>query len=329
MPRANRGLLLVVALVLSPRAALAAAPSDASVAAEALFTAGRADVERGDYASACPKFADSQRLDPAPGTLINLADCEEHVGQLARAWQHWREALERLPETDPRRSVVALRTAAIDQRVPRLTVTISGAAPHDVSIRRDDLELPTSLVGVPVPLDPGRHAITLEAKGHLPARVDVDLAEGARESVVLAPGAPLPSAPVRADVPAAAPEPKVAANDDARAGADLRWLGYGLVGVGVLGIGTGTVTGLMAIDRKETQEENCFPSNVCNPAGADAAAEGGSLALASTIGFVAGAVAAAAGLYLLLRDHGGGRKASESVVRIGGGPFGLGTSFSP
>ena len=94
MPRAVLRVLSIVGIVFFARSATAqSSPSDASVAAEALFSAGRADVERGDYASACPKFADSQRLDPAPGTLINLADCEEHVGQLARAWQHWREAI--------------------------------------------------------------------------------------------------------------------------------------------------------------------------------------------------------------------------------------------
>ena len=55
-------------------------------AAEALFEAGRQAATRGDWTTACPKFAESQRLDPAPGTLLNLADCEEHLGHLASAW---------------------------------------------------------------------------------------------------------------------------------------------------------------------------------------------------------------------------------------------------
>ena len=40
-------------------------------AAEALFRAARSAVERGDYRSACPKFEESHRLDPAVGTLFN------------------------------------------------------------------------------------------------------------------------------------------------------------------------------------------------------------------------------------------------------------------
>jgi hypothetical protein len=34
-------------------------------------------------ATACVKFAESERLDPAGGTLVDLAKCEERLGHLA------------------------------------------------------------------------------------------------------------------------------------------------------------------------------------------------------------------------------------------------------
>lgn len=48
--------------------------------------AARGLVQKGDWAAACPKFEESERLDPGIGTLYHLADCYEHVGRLATAW---------------------------------------------------------------------------------------------------------------------------------------------------------------------------------------------------------------------------------------------------
>jgi hypothetical protein len=54
------------------------------VAAEALFRAGRDALKRGAWAAACSKLAESQTLDPAAGTALNLAVCQEKLGNVAR-----------------------------------------------------------------------------------------------------------------------------------------------------------------------------------------------------------------------------------------------------
>lgn len=86
--------------------------------AETLFREGRAAADEGNYLVACPKFEESYKLDPAPGTLLNLADCEENRGQLVKAWQHFRQLHDRLPATDERKSVAATRARALEQRLP-------------------------------------------------------------------------------------------------------------------------------------------------------------------------------------------------------------------
>src|SRR5262245_18728599 len=72
-------ILFVMGLHISARA-------DDSAAAQALFDQGRKLMESERWAEACPKLEESQRLDPAGGTLLHLALCREHEGRIATAW---------------------------------------------------------------------------------------------------------------------------------------------------------------------------------------------------------------------------------------------------
>lgn len=62
-------------------------------AAEALFKAARALVEKGDYAAGCPKFEASLALNPSASTMLNIALCHEHDGKIASAWEAYNRAL--------------------------------------------------------------------------------------------------------------------------------------------------------------------------------------------------------------------------------------------
>ena len=109
-------------LAQAPRAARAG--SNDPAAAEALFRDGRAAAQKGDWESACPKLRESQRL-TRRGDVVNLADCEEHRGKVATAWQLYRQVVESLPENDERVPLAKKRATDLERRLPHLTVRIA------------------------------------------------------------------------------------------------------------------------------------------------------------------------------------------------------------
>src|SRR5882724_4149653 len=125
------GLVLACSLALSapvraeaPRPAPSADQVRDPATAEALFRQGRQAMEAKNYQEASQKFAESQRLDPAAGTLMNLATCEEKLGRLASAWQHWKEAIDALPANDDRVVFAQSRVEELEKKLPRLQVTL-------------------------------------------------------------------------------------------------------------------------------------------------------------------------------------------------------------
>jgi hypothetical protein len=231
---------------------LGAQPRD-PVAAQVLFEEGHAAFTRGDLATACAKFSASQRLDPAGGTLINLADCEERSGRLALAWLHWRESIAMFEAQDPRLALARQRSEALDARVPRLTLVLAPGAPPATRVTRDGAGVEPAGIGVAVPVDPGAHRVTVIAPNSPPRHYDVHLAEGERRVLELDPRPPAatsPEAPIapRPPAPAAPAVP-----------ADRAWpwavpvaLGGGTLALGIAGGALAVFTSTHYSDLAET-----------------------------------------------------------------------------
>ena len=268
------------------------AQANDAAAAEALFEAGREAMAREDYAAACRNFEDSHKLDPAIGTIFNLANCEERRGRLASAWQRFTEVAQELPDTDDRRVIALERAEALKGRLPYLTLRFGSGVPSDAHVARDGIAIGAAGLGVPLPVDPGEHEIVVSAAGRRDKAYRVSLALAERKELVVTAGEPLSVAPSEA--------PRTPESRDDTKGPPL--VGYVLVGVGVVGVAVGAVTGVMALDRKRTmKDDGCDPDgNTCRTeTGVDAASSGEILATTSTIAFAVGGVSLGVGAYFV------------------------------
>jgi len=195
---------LLVVLGGSPLAR-AASPEDRAGAAQHLKQAQELK-KQGQLAEACRQLEEAEHLDPKLPTLLELADCTEQLGKLVEAQALWASARDRAKQTEKPQSRARAeeRLAALDKRVPRLTLRLDSEA-GSVEVRRDDAPIDPASLGTAVPLNPGDHVIVVKAAGHDDAKYDVKLAEADDQSLSIAAG-PVTAAPP----PPPPPPPKVA-----------------------------------------------------------------------------------------------------------------------
>jgi hypothetical protein len=304
---------LCAAAILAPCAAWAQGSDPA--AAEALFRRGREAAEKKDWATACPKFAESQRLDPAPGTLLNLAECEEHLGLVASAYEHYRTAAETLGSGDDRLPFAKQRMASVARRVPHLTLEGQSALPPQTRVMRDDVELGTASFGVALPIDPGAHSLVVAAPGHASHRVTVTLAEGQALAVTLEAGALSPPPPPERQLLPPEPGPREAAA--ARPSSPLPTVGIVVAAVGVASLGAGAVTGAMVLGKKAVVSDptHCNQAtHVCDATGVQAASDGRTLSTLSTVAFVAGGALVVVGAVVFLKGRADDKAAPSAFL---------------
>jgi hypothetical protein len=230
-----------------------------AVASEALFQDGNRLFEAGNYTEACPKFAESYRLDAGTGTLLKLALCHERDGKLASAWTELTEAYGRAQrENDPERARYAReRVQALEPRLSSLSIEV----PPDVAglagleLSRDGVVLGSSSWNIRIPIDGGQHQIQVTAPGKQPFVTSLRIAMEAEPARVTVPA--LRDAAVLEPIPAAAPTPPessapVAAtapfgieptgpveHEASRPWSTLEWAGVASAGAGLVALGVG------------------------------------------------------------------------------------------
>lgn len=276
-----------------------------SAEAEVLFRDGRVLIKSGKLAEGCDKLSASERLESSVGTLLNLGDCREKLGQLASAWAAFRkaEAMARRDVRDDKRQAEAGRRAAVlEPRLPNLVVEV----PHPVDgliIHRGAEIIGAAQWNTALPLDPGSYTIVAEAPGYQAWRQAVTITPASKRQVIAVPvldRAPIVVAPppVAATALTVTGEPRPITQRGTWSIARQVSAGLAIAGAGALG--TGIYFGVHSKSLEDRANQRC-PSTLCpDPEGLRLNDQAKTAASRANILYVAGGAAAAGAVVLWL-----------------------------
>lgn len=220
--------VLIIAVALATSSAAFGEPAAAQ--AEVLFRQGRDLMAAGKIAEACSAFAESQKLEPAVTTLLNLAGCREKQGELATAWGLFLDA-ERQTRSASDAAGQQLHTVALNHsrklepRVSKLAINVPQQSQIDgLEIARGGEHVDAAMWNRALPIDGGTYTITAHAPGTSTWSTEVTVgSEGDTKTVDIPdlrglprdlggpatskPAPPAPASPAAASPPAEAPPP--------------------------------------------------------------------------------------------------------------------------
>jgi hypothetical protein len=291
---------LALALTVGSRVARADEPlatgvPDAATRAEQLIQEGVDLRTEGREREALDKFREAHRLQPSPRAQAQMGLAAKSLRLYVEAERHLVDAL--AAPNDPwiaqGREALELALRVVSRQLASLVVrsNVTGAA-----LLVDGTPVAELPLQAPVRVPAGAARIEVRAPGHSPSLVDATLpAERTTEVTLDLVRQAVPVAPPRATVRAPVERP-------ATPSASLRPWAYLSGGVGLAGLGVGTVFGLMAVSEKQAQDEQC-PNGVCTSAeGEQHNADGKAYATVATIAFAAGAVGVGAAVVLWLLE---------------------------
>lgn len=327
-------LALAASLALHSAHAFADEPVDDTTrnAARHLAEQGRDAFEHEDFERSRDLFHRAYALVQAPTLALYEARSLSKLGRLVQAEEAYLRALRtRLGPDSPQAFRKAVHeaeseAALLAPRVPKLTIVITGpgADSPSLSVTIDHEPVKAALLGVEMPLNPGSHGIEARVPSGPPSLVQLTIQESERKRVEIRVEAGELS-------PASKPPlgPKALSIDTPPELPRSRWhkpVAFAAGGVGVVGVGTGIIAGLMATSRHAEAEEQC-PVQACveGSDGEDALRSFRTLRTVSTTGYIVGALGLAAGvtLFLVAPSPKGPNRQTSLGLRLSPGGAGL------
>jgi len=304
--------------------------------ADDAFRQGRELLKAGKFAQACEQFEKSQELDPALGTLYNIAQCDAEIGKLAESLAAYKEVITR-DTNATRRQAASDAAAKLELRVPRVIVI----AEVGVTFELDGQPITAD---APIPVDVGKHKL-VAFKGR--KRGPVTTVKVPDEGKTVSVSAKLPAE--EGDVEMRTPEtrsdkPDLKVKDPTEPGdpendhaglweTHRKEIAIGTIAVGGAALATGLVFGALASSNWNDAKALCNGMTTCSSQmlADQAAALGNSAqgkATTSTIFVIAGIGIATAGVVIYAtaprKEH---QIAVTAMPALDGGSFALSGKF--
>ena len=301
--------------------------------AEVLFQQGTELMAEKQYGAACEKFAGSQQLDPALGTVLRLADCNDRIGKSASAWAMFKEAssMARSNKEPERQRIADERGAELEKRLSKLEIKLeSKNVPAGFELKLNGVSIPRAIWDTAIPVDPGRQKLEASAPGRVTWTGSVEVPEGPATRSIEVPGLAVKPASAETGPSGSALGASTSSSplrDSASSpGSTQRTIGFVTGAIGLIGLGVGGYLGYQAYSQNRDSLEQCRAddANACTPDGKAMRDDARSSATISTIALVAGGAFTVGGLVLVLTARSEPRHASSdwrlSTGLVGRGP---------
>ncbi|HEU4580477.1 MAG TPA: hypothetical protein VFS67_19610 [Polyangiaceae bacterium] len=275
--------------------------------ARSVAVTGREAFNAGDYETALALFRRAFTLYPAPTVVLYEARTLEKMGLLLEAADAYlRTTQTQVPSDAPGQFAEAIAAArqeerALRTRIPTLTLRVDGVSANDpnLEVSINGRAIGAAQLDQAQRLNPGTYRIKGSIGGDRSDIAEVVLSEGQKASVALNLAAPSLSPPAPTVI-----HPAPTAVDGERPaspGDTLRLAAYISGGVGLVGLGGGIVTGLIAVKKHSQAESECQDNN-CDPdgPGPGMVKDFQSMRTVSTVFYGVGAAGLAAGVVFWL-----------------------------
>ncbi|WP_394828681.1 type IV pilus biogenesis/stability protein PilW [Pendulispora albinea] len=254
--------------------------------AESLFREGKAAMREKRYDEACSKFAESNRLDPQTGTLLNLAACHEAAGKTASAWGEFNEVIAQAARAGQHSRVdfAKQHASAVEAKLSRIKLTAADpSAASGATLKVDGKIVGAASIGASIPMDPGPHRLEVSAPGKRTRETPFTVPEGPSTTEIPVPSLEDPSGtPEKTETAGGGGEEETPAKKDkAGAGSGKRTLGFVVGGIGVAGLAVGAIFGASYLG-KQSDYNKC--TGFC---GGSEAADRDQKSSAQTTGWIA------------------------------------------
>jgi hypothetical protein len=292
--------------------AFAAGPTAADKdTARALMAQGADLRDKNDLKGALQSFQAADAIMHVPSTSLEVAKTEAALGQLVEARDAALNAA-RYPVKpgEPKPFVEARKEAQtmsddLEARIPSLQITLKNAPPGvPPKVDVDGVVIPQAALAFPRKVNPGHHVVSAVAgDSHTQAEVDVKEREAKGVLLELPDVAPPAPPPVAQNNTPPEQQKSIEPDHPKKKFPVISIIGFG---VGVVGVGVGSVTGLMSLSKTSSLKDQC-PNNQCPANVYDSSSfqsdksSASTLGTVSTIAFIvggAGVVVGVVGLFL-------------------------------